>query len=57
MGKEILSLKAHKDNSYKTAQLTFQIGLHKDDLDVLKFIKSTLHWGSITGSKDKIFIF
>jgi hypothetical protein len=43
-----------KDNTYKNAQFTFQIGLHADDIKVLEYIMNTLKCGHISKSKDKI---
>ncbi len=42
------------DNTYKNVQFTFQIGLHKDDMGVLEYIKSTLQCGKISQSKDRV---
>lgn len=42
------------DNTFKNVQFTFQIGLHKDDLKVLKYIKDTLQCGHISKSKDRV---
>ena len=43
-----------KDTTYKHAQFTFQIGLHKDEIKVLEYIKNTLKCGHISKSKDKV---
>lgn len=48
-----LSLKDLKNNTFRLPQLTFQIGLHIDDLKTLKLIQSKLHCGLITISKDR----
>jgi hypothetical protein len=45
------------DNTYKYAQFTFQIGLHKDEIKVLEYIMNTLKCGHISKSKDKINFF
>jgi hypothetical protein len=42
------------DNTFKNVQFTFQIGLHKDEIEVLEFIKNTLQCGHISISKDKV---
>ena len=41
-------------NTFKYVQFTFQIGLHKDDIKVLEFIKDTLQCGHISISKDRV---
>lgn len=46
-----LSLKNFNLNKFSSAQLTFQIGLHKDDLEALQTIKAKLQCGNIYGSK------
>jgi cytochrome c oxidase subunit 3 len=53
-----ITLRNLHNNSYNSVMLTFQIGLHIDDLEVLKFIKSKLNCGhiSISGSKCNFFI-
>ena len=53
-----ISLRNLKDNKYNSLLLTFQIGLHIDDLDVLKFIQRKLNCGhiSISGSKCNYFV-
>lgn len=43
-----------KDTNYKYAQFTFQINLHKDEIEVLEYIKNTLKCGHISKSKDKV---
>jgi hypothetical protein len=43
-----------KDTTYKYVQFTFQIGLHKDEIEVLEYIKNTLKCGHISKSKDKV---
>ena len=42
------------ENTFKNAQFTFQIGLHKDDEPVLNYILNTLKCGHISKSKDRI---
>lgn len=42
-----------KDNKYNSLILTFQIGLHIDDLNVLNLIKDKLGCGKISISKDR----
>ncbi len=42
------------ENTFKNAQFTFQIGLHKDDEAVLNYIMNTLKCGHISKSKDRI---
>ena len=42
------------DNTYKSVQLTFQIGVHKDEIKVLEYIMNTLQCGHISRSKDRI---
>ena len=53
-----ISLRNLKDNKYNSLLLTFQIGLHIDDLDVLKYIQRKLNCGhiSISGSKCNYFV-
>lgn len=53
-----ISLRNFKDNKYNSLLLTFQIGLHIDDLDLLKFIQRKLNCGhiSISGSKCNYFV-
>lgn len=48
-----ISLKGLKDNTYNSLNLTFQIGLHIDDLQVLEYIKDKLNCGSISKSGDR----
>lgn len=43
-----------EENTFKYVQFTFQIGLHKDDLDVLEYIMNTLKCGHISKSNNKI---
>jgi hypothetical protein len=43
-----ISLRNFKDNKYNSVLLTFQIGLHIDDLELLKFIKGKLNCGHIS---------
>lgn len=47
-----------KDNYFKSVQFTFQIGLHKDDLKTLEYIKETLRCGhiSISGNRVNYFV-
>jgi len=42
------------DNTFKNVQFTFQIGLHKDEIEVLEYIMKTLQCGHISKSQDKI---
>ncbi len=49
-----IKLTALKDNTYRYAQFTFQIGLHKDEIKVLEYIMNTIKCGHISKSKDKI---
>lgn len=53
-----ISLRNFKDNKYNSVILTFQIGLHIDDLPVLKFIQTNLNCGhiSISGNKCNYFV-
>ena len=53
-----ISLRNFKNNSYNSLVLTFQIGLHIDDLEVLKFIQKNLQCGkiSISGNKCNFFV-
>ena len=48
-----ISLKAWTGNIFDQCQLTFQIGLHIDDIGVLRTIQSKLSCGNITISRDK----
>jgi heme/copper-type cytochrome/quinol oxidase subunit 3 len=41
-------------NTFKNVQFTFQIGLHKDEIEVLEYIMKTLQCGHISKSQDKI---
>ena len=52
-----ISLKKLTENNYLSAMLTFQIGLHLDDLIVLEYIKKKLNCGhiSISGNKCNFF--
>lgn len=52
-----IRLIALTDNTYKSAQFTFQIGLHKDEIKVLEYIMNTLKCGHISKYKDKINFF
>ena len=45
------------NNTYKNAQFTFQIGLHKDEEEILYYIMNTIKCGHISKSKDKINFF
>lgn len=49
-----IRLTALENTTYKSAQFTFQIGLHKDEIEVLEYIKNTLKCGHISKSKDKV---
>ena len=42
------------ENTFKSVQFTFQIGLHKDEEEVLNFIKNTLKCGHISKSNNKV---
>jgi hypothetical protein len=48
-----ISLRNYKDNNYNSLISTFQIGLHIDDLEVLKFIQKNLKCGKITISGNR----
>ena len=48
-----ISLKGLKDNTYNSLNLTYQIGLHIDDLYILEYIKDKLNCGSISKSGDR----
>ena len=48
-----ISLRNYKDNNYNSLILTFQIGLHIDDLEVLKFIQKNLGCGKISISENR----
>ena len=37
-----------EENTFKNLQLTFQIGLHKDEIKTLEYIKNTLQSGHIS---------
>lgn len=52
-----IKLTALNDNTYKYAQFTFQICLHKNEIKVLEYIMNTLKCGHISKSKDKINFF
>lgn len=43
-----------KDNTFKNVQFTFQIGLHKDEIEVLEYIMNTLQCGHISKSQNRI---
>lgn len=51
-------MRNYKDNNYNSLVLTFQIGLHIDDLEVLKFIQKNLCCGkiSISGNRCNFFV-
>jgi hypothetical protein len=53
-----ISLRNYKDNKYNSFVITFQIGLHIDDLPVLNYIRSNLNCGhiSISGNKCNYFV-
>lgn len=53
-----ISLRNFKDNKYNSLVLTYQIGLHIDDLNLLKFIKNKLQCGhiSVSGNKCNYFV-
>jgi hypothetical protein len=53
-----ISLRNFKDNKYNSLILTFQIGLHIDDLPLLHFIKNKLQCGhiSISGNRCNYFV-
>jgi len=46
-----------ENNTYKSAMFTFQIGLHKDEIAILEFIKNTLNCGHISTSNNKVNFF
>ena len=48
-----ISLKGLQGNTYNSLNLIFQIGLHKDDLYILEYIKDKLNCGNISKSGDK----
>lgn len=48
-----LKLTDLKDNTFKYVQYTYQISLHEDDIEVLKYIMNTLKCGHISRSKGK----
>lgn len=49
-----INIRGLSENTFKNAQFTFQIGLHKDDEGVLNYIMNTLKCGHISKSKDRI---
>jgi cytochrome c oxidase subunit 3 len=53
-----ISLRNLNNNKYNSVILTFQIGLHIDDLNLLHFIKNKLNCGhiSISGSRCNFFV-
>ena len=42
------------NKTFKNVQFTFQIGIHKDEIEVLEYIKNNLKCGHISKSKDRI---
>jgi cytochrome c oxidase subunit 3 len=46
-----------KEDTFKNVQFTFQIGLHKDEKELLYYIMSVLKCGHISESKDKVNFF
>lgn len=56
-GNFYIKLTALKDNTFKSVQFTFQIGLHKDEIKVLEYIMNTLKCGHISKSGDKVNFF
>jgi hypothetical protein len=53
-----ISLRNFKENKYNSLILTFQIGLHIDELELLKLIQKKLHCGhiSISGNRCNFFV-
>lgn len=53
-----ISLRNFKDNKYNSVIITFQIGLHIDDLPVLNYIQTNLNCGhiSVSGNKCNYFV-
>lgn len=53
-----ISLRNFKDNKYNSVIITFQIGLHINDLPILKLIQTKLNCGhiSISGNKCNYFV-
>ena len=53
-----ITLRKLTNNSYTSVMLTYQIGLHIDDLPILEYIKNNLNCGhiSISGNKCNYFI-
>jgi hypothetical protein len=49
-----IKIMALKDNNFKSVQFSFQICLHKDEINVLEYIMNVLKCGHISKSKDKI---
>lgn len=43
-----------KESTFKSVQFTFQIGLHKDDIQVLEYIMNTLKCGHISKSGNRV---
>jgi len=48
-----ISLKGLNKNTYNSLNITFQIGLHIDDLHILEYIKDKLNCGSISISENR----
>jgi hypothetical protein len=46
-----ITLRKLNDNTYTSVMLTFQIGLHIDDLSILEYIKENLNCGHISNSR------
>lgn len=46
-----------KEDSFKSVQFIFQIGLHKDDIKVLEYIKNTIKCGHISKSGNRVNFF
>ena len=45
------------NNNFKNIQFTFQIGLHKDDIKILEYIKDILKCGHISKSAERVNFF
>ena len=52
-----IKITALGEDTYKNAQFTFQISLHKDDEPVLNYIMTNLKCGHISKSKDRVNFF
>ncbi len=52
-----IKITALGEDTYKNAQFTFQIGLHKNDEPVLNYIMTSLKCGHISKSKDRVNFF